>query len=80
MPAITVKNIPTDLYDQIKKSASSNYRSINGEILYRLQFSLGHKPVEHEKLITKITLLRNQLNAPEITDEFLEMAKNEGRP
>jgi plasmid stability protein len=33
MPTITVKNIPTELYELLKQSAAANRRSINSEIL-----------------------------------------------
>ncbi len=80
MPAITLKNIPNDLYDQIKKSASMNYRSINGEILYRLHHSLGHKPIDPELLIQKIDSLQKKIIIPKLTDKTLELAKTIGRP
>lgn len=80
MPAITLKNIPNELYDQIKKSASLNYRSINGEILYRLHHSLGHKPIDPDLLIQRISKLQERLTIPKLTNETLELAKTEGRP
>ena len=33
MPTITVRNIPTDLYEWLKQSAEANRRSINSEII-----------------------------------------------
>ncbi len=80
MPAITLKNIPNDLYDQIKKSASMNYRSINGEILYRLHYSLGYEPIDPELLLQKIDRLQKKIILPKLTDKTLELAKTEGRP
>lgn len=80
MPAITLKNIPEELYLQIKKSASLNYRSINGEILYRLHNSFGHKPIDPEILIQKIAELQKKMTLPNLTNTFLERAKTEGRP
>ena len=80
MPAITLKNIPNELYDQIKKSASINYRSINGEILYRLHHSLGHKPIEPDLLIQRISELQKRFILPKLTNNILEQAKTEGRP
>jgi plasmid stability protein len=32
MPALTVKNIPDDLYDHLKVSAKAHHRSINSEL------------------------------------------------
>ena len=80
MPAITVKNIPDELYVQIKKSASLNYRSINGEILYRLHHSLGHKPIDPELLLLRISKLQKTVTIPKLTNKILELAKTEGRP
>ena len=80
MPAITIKNIPNDLYDQIRKSALINYRSINGEILYRLHHSLGHKPIEPEILLKRIANLQKKIKLPKLTSDLLEKARTEGRP
>lgn len=80
MPAITLKNIPNELYAQIRKSASLNYRSINGEILYRLHHSLGHKPIDPELLLQRIAKLQKKISLPRLTDELLNKAKTEGRP
>ena len=51
MPAITLKNIPDELYVKIKKSAELNFRSINSEILFRLKTSIHqNKPDSHALL------------------------------
>lgn len=80
MPSITIKNIPDELYEQVRKSASLNYRSINGEILYRLHRSLGHQPVDPELLLQRIEKLQKKIRLPKLTDELLNKAKTEGRP
>ena len=80
MPAITLKNIPTDLYEEIKKNAALNYRSINGEILFRLKKSVGHKKINPELLISKIENLQSKIKLPNLTDDTLYKAKNDGRP
>jgi hypothetical protein len=80
MPAITLKNIPNELYDQIKKSAAMNYRSINGEILFRLHHSLGHKPIDPVLLVQRISKLQERLTMPLLTEETLKLAKADGRP
>lgn len=80
MPAITIKNIPNELYEQIRKSASLNHRSINSEILYRLHHSLGHKPIDPELLLQRIEKLQKKIRLPRLTDELLDKAKTEGRP
>lgn len=40
MSAITLKNIPEELIAGLKAQAAAAHRSLNGEILYRLQRSL----------------------------------------
>lgn len=31
MASLTIKNIPDEVYDMLKRSATANHRSINGE-------------------------------------------------
>jgi len=40
MPALTIKNIPDDLYSRLKKSAQVHRRSLNSEILYCVERTL----------------------------------------
>ena len=80
MPAITLKNIPVDLYDQIKKSAQVSYRSLNSEILFLLKQSTGHKRIDPDILISRIEKLQLRLTLPKLSDDILLKAKNEGRP
>jgi len=40
MPALTVKNIPDDLYTHLKESARVHQRSMNSEILYCVERTL----------------------------------------
>ena len=51
MPAtITVKNIPDAIHLALKKSAESSHRSLNGEVIARLEQSLqtnADQPHEH---------------------------------
>jgi len=79
MPAITLKNIPAELYEEIRKNAEINYRSLNSEILFRLKQSLGHKKIDPKLLIFRIEELRAKISAPNLTDEILSEAKNAGR-
>jgi len=79
MATVTIKNLPDDLYELIKKNATSNYRSINGEIIFRLERSLKHKK-ETDKLLQRIDSLQKTLQVPELTQDFLKKTKAAGRP
>ena len=39
MKSYPLKNIPPDLYDLAKNSAAANFRSLNQELLFRVQLS-----------------------------------------
>ena len=41
MPALTLKNIPADLHARLKASAERNRRSLNSEILARLEHDIA---------------------------------------
>ena len=80
MPAITLKNIPDDLYSKIKENAALNHRSINSEIIYCLETIVKSKPINPELFLARIDRMNQNLSIPPLTDEFLKKAKDEGRP
>lgn len=79
MPAITIKNVPNELYDDIKKSASKNLRSINNEIIFRLKKTLSHRKTNANHLISKIDKINAMISLPDLNNDFISRAKNEGR-
>ena len=46
MPAVTLKGIPETLLRQLRRRAKSERRSLNAEILLRLERSLQGEPVD----------------------------------
>ncbi len=79
MPAITVKNIPEDLYKRIKESATTHHRSINNEIIFRLNQALSSRKIDPEKLIARVEAMQESLQMQPLTEDFLKEAKNGGR-
>ena len=80
MPTITVKNIPDNLYEQLKQAANQNRRSINGEIIVRLErtlWSLRRDPIE---ILARARTVREMTLGKPITDEEFSRAKSAGRP
>ncbi len=80
MPAITLKNIPDDLYLQLKEAAQSHRRSLNSEILYCVERTLGTHKIDVSEHLAMAGTLRAKTVANPITNDELIAAKNDGRP
>ena len=80
MPALTIKNIPEDLYKELKLVAEQHHRSINSEVIVCLERSLFPKKLSPEERLNNIQALRSQIPANDISPEDIEKAINEGRP
>ena len=79
MPTITLKNIPDELYEQLKAAAKANRRSINSQVLVCIERSLGGRPLEPAETLRRARSLREMTGAYLIDDETFTQAKNEGR-
>lgn len=80
MPSLTIKSIPDELLDRLRESAAAHRRSLNSEVLMRLERSLGSSRIGPEALLARIDAHRENIKMKPISDEFLEQAKREGRP
>jgi antitoxin FitA len=58
MTTITVKNIPDDVYQRLKVAAQSNRRSINSEVIWRIEQSLGGRAASPETILSEARELR----------------------
>jgi antitoxin FitA len=79
MATITVKNIPDDLYANLKQSAAANHRSINGEVISCIERSVSNRSRDPEAILERARQLREKWRGPPITDEELQKAKIAGR-
>jgi len=80
MPTITVKNIPAELYDRLKRSAQANRRSINSEIIVCIERALYSRQIDTEAILPRARELREKTVDYPITDEEFTQAKATGRP
>ena len=80
MPTLTVKNIPDDLYKRLKEAARTHRRSMNSEILYCVERTLVPYRIDASDRLAMARNLREKSAAYHLTDEFLDSAKNDGRP
>ncbi len=79
MATITVKNIPDDLYQRLKAAAEDNRRSINGEIISRIEQSLKSQRVAADELLVRVRRLQKSYGKRTLRVEDLDAAKREGR-
>jgi len=81
MRAITVKNIPDNLYQRLKQSATENRRSINSEILVCIERAVQSQ--KHESvndILARARKLRQKTRGHVLTDRKFSEMKTAGRP
>jgi antitoxin FitA len=78
--SLTIKGIPESLLNRLRRSAEQHRRSLNGEVLHRLERSVGSAPVEPQAALSRIRQLRERAALPPLTDELLQEATEGGRP
>jgi plasmid stability protein len=77
---LTVKNIPDDLYVELKRVAESNHRSLNSEIIVCIERAVRSRRINPEEVLARVRQLREKAGQYVITDEEINQAKAEGRP
>ena len=82
MATLTIKNVPRNLHKRLKESAAQHHRSINGEVIARLERSLMSRPVDPEQFLARVDEARERVAAETgifVTEKDLREAKNWGR-
>ena len=79
MPTLTIKNIPEDLYLQLKQSAKINHRSINSEVIVCIEQAVRSSRVTPEAILTKARKLREATISYSVNDSEFTQAKLMGR-
>lgn len=75
---ITLKKIPTGLYARLKASAKANRRSLNSEVLVRLEQALARQPIDARRRLARIDAVRAAVSLRLTADE-VDAYKKEGR-
>jgi plasmid stability protein len=80
MATITLKNIPEELYDRLKYFAKLHHRSLNSEIIYMLEKSVGLAQEDPEELRKQVQGFRERIRRRgRLNAEEIQKAINEGR-
>ena len=80
MAKITVENVPENLYQALKQAAKENQRSLQAEIMLRLEQSVNSSSIDPDKFIADARVLRTQTAVYIASNDELMNAKNTGRP
>ena len=79
MATITVKNVPDDLYAELKALAAANRRSVNSEVIVCLERVVRNQRVDAETLLASARLLRVKTEDYPVSDEEFSRLKRTGR-
>lgn len=79
MPDVALRGMSPELHAALKRAAKSSHRSLNGEILFRLETSLQASTVDVDALLSLIEERRARNPVPELSPEELRTLKDDGR-
>lgn len=79
MATMTIKNIPDELYEQLKRRAEANRRSINNEVIVLIERAVQYQAQDPNEVLERIRVLREKLDLY-VTEDEITAAKHEGRP
>ena len=80
MTSLTVKGLPEGLLKRLRGVAEANRRSLNREVIDRLERSLEARRLDPETLLVRADALRTRLALTPIDDAAIGRAKRAGRP
>ena len=80
MAALTIKNIPDDLYDKLKASAAAHHRSINSELIHCLETVFMPKKLTAAERIRRARTLRPDIPPDVVSPIEIMEAIKQGRP
>lgn len=80
MATLTIKNVPIELYESLKRRAAESRRSLNSEALVCLERAVKGRRVKPDTWLGRIAALQKRLSLPPLTDRILREAREKGRP
>ena len=80
MPNLALRGISDELHQRLKAAAKRNHRSLNGEILARLEASVPRKPVDPKEMLERIQRRRESLGPIDTSPETIRELREHGRP
>ncbi len=79
MATLTIKNIPDELYRELKRTAEQHRRSLNSEVIVCLERSLQRAGSDASSILARARELRTRTLRPLLNDRRLSVARSIGR-
>jgi len=79
MATVVIEGLPDDLLEDLRESARAHGRTLNSEMLARLEMSREREPFDVDAFLRDVERLQQRTQLPPLTDEALERAIGEGR-
>ena len=78
MARLTISGVPEQVMESLRRSATVNGRSINREVLARLENSFRRQPLDPVAFLARVRARRARLSltGTPLTEEFLDQAIN----
>lgn len=76
---LTIRNVPDQLYQDLKRQAALHRRSINSEAIVCLEMALYGQKIDPINILENARKLRSKTKNYFLTEEELAVLKNEGR-
>jgi len=80
MRDVALRGLSPELHQALKHAAERSHRSLNGEILARLEASVRMSTVDVDALLARIEARRARSHVPDLTTDELRALKEAGRP
>ncbi len=80
MPDLALRGLSPELHRALKRAARKNHRSLNGEVLARLEASLAPPTVDIDSLLARIAERRARTPVPDLDPAELKRLRESGRP
>lgn len=77
---LTLKNIPDDVYDRLKRAAESHRRSLNSEAIVCLEAVLAPARITTGERLARARELRAGLSVTKFKAKDIDAMKRQGRP
>lgn len=80
MADVALRGMSPEVHEALKRAAAKNHRSLNGEILARLEASVATRTIDVDALLARIEARKARSGIPGLKEDEIGELKRVGRP